>query len=296
MDGIPENIWLVTPSLLIGNASGGHTTRVSISSRIHRKSSCKYCKNRAVWVGFNDLATTHPDLAKQAYQWDPTTLTAGSHKRVGWICFRKHTWITGVKKRALTNTECPYCNNSKVWVGFNDLATTHPHLVAEAYGWDPTTVTFGSEKNVKWKCLKAGHIWPSQVNNRARLDTACPTCVPGGFTPGLPAHLYVLHAKKDNKEVIQFGITNVVKRRLYQHGLHGFDVVNPIALIQFRKGSSARALEVSLLNLLRDYGVPTATQRGIKFDGSTEAFLIEDAMSEEDFLEEFMALTQLKSL
>ena len=269
----------------------GHTWVAQIGERVTKESECRYCKNREVWVGFNDLATTHPELAKQAHNWDPTTLTAGSQKKVEWLCSLKHTWLTAVNKRAVFNTECPYCSNSKVWVGFNDLATTHPHLVADAYQWDPKTVTFGSERKVKWKCLMAGHIWRAQISNRARLDTACPTCVPGGFSPGLPANVYTLYAKKNGKQVIQFGITNAIKRRLYQHGLHGFDVANPIALIQFKKGYTARALELSLLNLMKDYDIPNCSERGIKFDGSTEAFCLED--TDEEFLKEFKELVGL---
>jgi hypothetical protein len=30
--------------------------------------------------------------------------------------------------------------------GFNDLATTHPELAKEAFGWDPTKVSRGSAK------------------------------------------------------------------------------------------------------------------------------------------------------
>ena len=29
-------------------------------------------------------------------------------------------------------------------MGFNDLATTHPELAAQAVGWDPATITKGS--------------------------------------------------------------------------------------------------------------------------------------------------------
>ena len=33
-----------------------------------------------VLTGFNDLATTHPELAMQAEGWDPTKVIAGTHK------------------------------------------------------------------------------------------------------------------------------------------------------------------------------------------------------------------------
>ena len=36
--------------------------------------------------------------------------------------------------------------------GVNDLATLNADLVAEADGWDPTTVIGGSNKKYRWKC------------------------------------------------------------------------------------------------------------------------------------------------
>jgi hypothetical protein len=97
------------------------------------------CSNKLVLPGVNDLATTHPELAAQAHGWDPTTLTAGSHKKVGWKCALGHTWNALVKERS-QGTGCPVCSNKKVMAGHNDLATTHPELAAQADGWDPTTV------------------------------------------------------------------------------------------------------------------------------------------------------------
>jgi hypothetical protein len=32
------------------------------------------------------------------------------------------------------------------------LSVTHPELTKEADGWNPSSVTFGSGKKVKWKC------------------------------------------------------------------------------------------------------------------------------------------------
>ena len=33
-------------------------------------------------AGKNDLVTTNPELAKQAYGWDPSKISAGSHKKL----------------------------------------------------------------------------------------------------------------------------------------------------------------------------------------------------------------------
>ncbi len=75
----------------------------SIGSRV-RGDECPFLSNKAVWQGFNDLATTHPELAKQ---WHPTRngnltssdVTAGSHKEVYWINSEGEAWKEKIYKR-----------------------------------------------------------------------------------------------------------------------------------------------------------------------------------------------------
>lgn len=67
-------------------------------------------------AGFNDLATTHPDLA---VQWDaaknapsgldPTTVSAGSERKVWWRCPAGHSSEAVIKSRARENLACPDC-------------------------------------------------------------------------------------------------------------------------------------------------------------------------------------------
>ena len=45
-----------------------------------------YCGNNRLLVGYNDLQTTHPDIALQADGWLPSTLVAGSNTKKDWIC------------------------------------------------------------------------------------------------------------------------------------------------------------------------------------------------------------------
>jgi hypothetical protein len=151
-----------------------HTWVAQIKSRSNVGSGCPVCSNRKVHLGFNDLATTHPELAKEADGWDPTSVTAGSHKKVSWKCQLGHRWITEVVVRK-SGFKCPFCSNYKVLVGFNDLATTHPELAKEADGWDPTSVIAGSHKKVSWKC-QLEHSWMATLNNRASSESGCPVC------------------------------------------------------------------------------------------------------------------------
>ena len=154
-----------------------HLYFASISDRAIKKSGCPYCSGNSVLAGFNDLATLYPELALQADGWDPTTVSSGSGKNVSWICELRHRWNASPQSRALHKTGCPYCSGNKVLVGFNDLETTHPVFAAQAIGWDPRTVTFGSKSIKEWRC-KSGHIYKANSNTRTskgEMD-GCPYC------------------------------------------------------------------------------------------------------------------------
>lgn len=133
-------------------------------------------------VAHISLAISHPLIAEQACGWDPTTITAGSNKKVLWQCpvGDKHKYIAAVANRTkpAKMTGCPYCTNTKVLVGFNDLAFTHPQIAEQACGWDTTTVTAGSEKQFLWQCpISPDHKYVSRVCSRTRPKaTGCPYC------------------------------------------------------------------------------------------------------------------------
>ena len=65
----------------------GHSYRVIIAQRVQQGNGCPYCANRKVLVGFNDLATVQPLVAKEWHEslngaLTPEMVTAGSHKKV----------------------------------------------------------------------------------------------------------------------------------------------------------------------------------------------------------------------
>ena len=155
----------------------GHTWEVSPNSRSNMGSGCPICSGNTVLKGFNDLESKHPDIAKQAHNWDPSTVTSMSNLVKEWICDLKHTWKTAPAHRVI-GQGCPTCGNDKVLSGFNDLATTHPELASQADGWDPRTVVAGSNKKFLWKC-QFGHSWMAQINKRSAKSSAtdCPICV-----------------------------------------------------------------------------------------------------------------------
>ena len=72
------------------------------------------------------LSKTHPKLAKEAVGWDPTSITAGSGKKVKWRCPKGHIYKSVVVSRTGLNTNCPICSGRQVLAGFNDVATLFP--------------------------------------------------------------------------------------------------------------------------------------------------------------------------
>ena len=241
----------------------GHEWRTQPAAR--HKSGCPVCGNKKVLPGFNDLATTDPDLAAEAL-FDPTTVTRGSGSRLPWICARGHEWKAPVSRRATgIKSGCPYCANKAVWLGYNDLATVRPDLAEEAL-FDPTTVTQASGKRVRWKCAQ-GHEWSAAVSSRAG-GTGCPTCAKYGFDVNRQAWLYLL--RRDSDDLLQVGITNDTKIRFQAHRRIGWE---PVDVRGPMDGVLARDWESSILEMLRSTGVPLGRAAGLtRFSGYTEAW------------------------
>ena len=138
------------------------------------------------------LAETHPELAKQAVGWDPSQIQSNSGQVVSWKCKKEHTWETKVNYRVDRNSKCPYCLNQKVWVGFNDFATTHPEMLHELLDSAGTDFVAGSTTRVcRWKC-NLGHVYESRPQNRTVRKQGCPFCagrqVLEGFNDLLTTH------------------------------------------------------------------------------------------------------------
>jgi len=60
-------------------------------------------------LGVNDLQSKFPEIAAEAYGWDPATVVAGSHQKKSWICNLGHTWDAIINVRTSSNTGCPTC-------------------------------------------------------------------------------------------------------------------------------------------------------------------------------------------
>lgn len=226
---------------------------------------CPYCSGRVPIVGVSDLATTRPDLAAQADEWDPTTVKANANVRRRWRCQEGHVWTAYVFSRARDDRGCPHCSGRIVTSGVNDLATLYPDIAAELADGDPRTLHAGTKRKHRWRCSE-GHEWEAAVNTRTRrLATGCPTCATSGFDPKKPAWLYLL--EHDTWQLLQIGITNRPDGRIATHRRNGWRLVE-LARIE---GSDARRLERSILERVRLAGGKRPTTR---FDGYSESWTV----------------------
>ena len=156
----------------------GHEWQASPKAR-HSGENCPYCAGKRVLRGYNDLATTNPELTEE---WADektgiTEVTAGSHKKVWWKGKCGHRWQAVIKNRA-SGSGCPYCSGNLLLTGFNDLATTNPEVAAE---WSernlpllPTMVMANANRKAWWKCEK-GHEWNTLIPTRTG-GSRCPFC------------------------------------------------------------------------------------------------------------------------
>ncbi len=159
----------------------GHIWIARVADR-SKGQGCTICAGKKILIGFNDLKTTHPKIAREADGWDPRTTTAGSGVKRNWICKKGHLWSVSTASRISFNTGCPTCSGKIILKGFNDLKTLLPNLAREAHGWDPTAIGISSKKKMTWSCKK-GHLFESSIGNRRRGD-GCQFCSGRQCLPG----------------------------------------------------------------------------------------------------------------
>ncbi len=169
----PASVTRFSNKKLSWQCPSAHIWDAAVASRTRLNSGCPYCAGQRPIVGENDLGTTHPGLASSSHNWDPSTVTHGSGLKKEWLCPIGHIFTSAIKDRVGGNG-CPICSGKNVLIGFNDLAFTEPDLAREADGWDPQSLTRGSNKILPW-LGRCGHHWTASVSNRAR-GRGCPTC------------------------------------------------------------------------------------------------------------------------
>lgn len=143
----------------------------------HQKanSSCPYCSGKKVLKGFNDVNTTHPEIAmKITNDIDKYIHTAYSSKIIEFNCENGHTYMAPIA-RVTKGSGCTYCTGKGTLRGFNDMFTTNPELAHQLNDInDSYKYRVSSNKKLKWMC-SFGHTWYASPNAMCR-NNKCPTC------------------------------------------------------------------------------------------------------------------------
>lgn len=186
----PQDVFAHSDKKAWWQCKNGHEWRTSVSRRT-AGNECPFCGNKIILPGFNDLATTNPELLAA---WDyekneikPTEVFAGTNKKVYWFCEKGHSYQARIANRVNGNG-CPYCAGKHPVKGENDLLTVAPALSAE---WNyernkslsPEEFTSGSNKKVWWKCSKCGEEWEATICSRY-IGRGCPYCAGKKAVPG----------------------------------------------------------------------------------------------------------------
>ena len=111
-DLLPEQFTIGSSRVVWWKCEKGHEWKTTIASR-NAGNGCPYCSNKKLLVGYNDLATTNPELLKE---WDyskndilPTEVVSGSSRKVWWICNAGHSYQASINSRAQNHTGCRRC-------------------------------------------------------------------------------------------------------------------------------------------------------------------------------------------
>ncbi|MBO5948779.1 zinc-ribbon domain-containing protein [bacterium] len=167
----------------------GYEWETSIKQRTGKKlHNCPQCSHQTIVIGKNDLATTHPFLAKEWHSTKngnltPKDIITGWGKKFWWKCSKcGYEWQATAAHRKFSNSGCPFCANKVLVTGINDLETKAPHIAKE---WDyeknapiiPSQIHSGSNKKVWWICSICGKSWQATISSRTHYNrTACHSC------------------------------------------------------------------------------------------------------------------------
>ena len=103
--GSHEKVWWLCPE-------SGMAWNAEIKSKVTQGYGSPYISRKRVAPGYNDVATTHPDLIKE---WSsknrsitPDMFLSGSSEKVWWECEKGHEWESSIDSRS-KGSQCPQC-------------------------------------------------------------------------------------------------------------------------------------------------------------------------------------------
>ena len=181
---LPRDVLANSHESVYWKCDKGHGYRKPVSWRVKQKYGCPYCNNFEALKGYNDLESQYPGIVHEEWDFErnavrPDQVTPYTEKKLWWRCEKGHFYLQEVDNHIQEGQRCPYCANKKVWPGFNDVATTHPHLIVEWHEDNkkrPEECIAGSHTSILWRCKDCGNVWPAAIKSRAYSKQGCPRC------------------------------------------------------------------------------------------------------------------------
>ena len=181
-DLLPTQVTASSKTIVWWLGRCGHEWEAEVGSRNSGR-GCRYCSGNAVLKGFNDIATTHPQIAKRISPNSPISgaqISFGSHRKPLWRFGCEHDFDAEVAS-VIRGAKCPYCSGHRLLPGFNDLQSRYSKLARE---WHPTKngglltteVSFGSHRKVWWFKESCQHEWQAPISNRTSNGHGCSIC------------------------------------------------------------------------------------------------------------------------
>lgn len=174
---LPSDYTRGTKEMVNWVCSKGHRYTASILARVNG-GGCPYCSNHKVLKGFNDVATTNPEILKEwsSDEISPFDFTAGSGELVDWRCeLCGHKWSEKIQNRTKLNSAlCPVCfpktDGNKVVVQI-----TNDGKIIEHSSLLQATKNTGLKKIEIFQAIKKGGItedqskWAYMIDNEKLL-------------------------------------------------------------------------------------------------------------------------------
>lgn len=147
------------------------------------------CEHWILVPGVNDLATTHPQEARQFHPTRNGDVTASdifakTSKKYWWRCDEGGEWEATGSNRIAAGSGCPFCLN-RIIIGINDIATRCPIAATlwdyELNSQDISKLSVGSNTVVWWRC-PSKHSYRESIGDMTRCG-ACRDCKRAERTP-----------------------------------------------------------------------------------------------------------------
>ena len=197
----PENVYGGSQKKFFWKCKLGHTFESSPwdlrRSHLRGNSGCRFCANRDVWPGFNDLRKVSKVLANEFQNGgnsvSPASVSAFTTQKYWWKCdqLEHAAWEGSPQNRVRLGAYCPRCaaenasrragSLKKTVPGVNDAATANP-LLLELWAEEengPSSllkeIPVSSSQSYRWRCLEYDHTYLATVMSSVKGVT-CGVC------------------------------------------------------------------------------------------------------------------------